>query len=278
MMGALGAAMRPPLNAEQVERYAETGFLFPVSALNAGEAARYRREYDRVAALHGGSPKAVQMSQIHRFYGWAWALATHPAVLDAAEAVLGPDILLWSASVFPKPAFDPGHVTMHQDGTYWGLEGGSVATAWIALTDSRRQNGCMRILPGSHRLRILPHRDTYAPENLLTRGQEVELDYDEADTVDIELRAGQLSLHHVRAVHGSHSNRSSGPRIGFAVRYMTPDTKPLRAGLPAALVRGQDRCGHWELRNDPPDFPTLEQAVRAHRDEAERFVAALTQD
>jgi len=267
-----------PLTPAQRDRYQETGYLCPIDALEPSEAERYRRAYFRVAAAFGGAPKAVQMSQIHRFYGWAWELATHPKVLAAAECVLGADILLWSASVFPKPARDTGYVSMHQDGTYWGLDGGAVTTTWIALTDSTRANGCMRLLPGSHLMEIQPHTDTYAEDNLLTRGQEIQVEYDESDVVDIELRAGQLSLHHVRAIHGSHANGSDGPRIGFAARFVTPDAKPLLPDQSAALVRGRDRFGHWDLRNDPPEYPSMESAVLAHRAEAAKFVAALTAD
>jgi hypothetical protein len=265
-----------PLTPSQRDGYHKTGFLCPVDALEPPEAERFRRAYFGVAAAFGGAPKAVQMSQIHRFYGWAWELATHPTVLAVAESVLGADILLWSASVFPKPARDSGYVSMHQDGTYWGLDGGAVTTAWIALTDSTRANGCMRVLPGSHLLEIQPHTDTYAEDNLLTRGQEIQVEYDESDVVDLELRAGQLSLHHVRAIHGSHANGSDMPRIGFAARYVTPDAKPLLPDQSAALVRGRDRFGHWDLRNDPPEYPSMESAVLAHREEAAKFVAALT--
>ena len=270
--------MQPPLTRAQRDRYRETGLLCPIDALEPPEARRYRTAYFRVATAFGGAPKAVQMSEIHRFYQWAWELATHRKVLDAVECVLGRDILLWSASVFPKPARDSGYVSMHQDGTYWGLDGGEVTTAWIALTDSTRANGCMRLLPGSHRMAIQPHADTFAEDNLLTRGQEVQVPYDEGEVVDIELRAGQMSLHHVRAIHGSHANRSDTPRIGFAARFVTPDAKPLLRGQTAALVRGRDCFGNWDLCDDPPDFPSMESAVLAHRAEAAKFVAALTAD
>ena len=271
-------AIRPPLTAEQLEEYSAAGFLHPIEVLDPGEAGWFRSQYDRVATLLGGAPKAVRMTQVHRFYRWAWDLAVHATVLDAVESVLGPDILVWSAQVFPKPARDPGYISMHQDGTYWGLDGGEVTTAWIALTASRRENGCMRLLPGSHHSAILPHNDTFAPDNLLTRGQVVQAEYDEEDVVDIELAPGEMSLHHVRAIHGSHSNPSDDPRIGFAIRYMTPQVRPVRPGEGAVLVRGTDRCGNWVLRNDPPSFPSIESAVRAHQAEAERFVAALTRD
>ncbi len=278
MMGTAPRSMRSQETANCIDDYRRDGYLFPIDALTSAEADRYLGQYGLVADSLGSTPKAVQLSQVHRFHGWAWELATHPGVLDAVEGVLGPDILLWSASMFPKRARDPGYVTMHQDGTYWGLEGGEVTTAWVALTESTRKNGCMRLLPGSHRSKILPHRDTHAADNLLTRGQVVQADYDEADVVDVELRAGQLSLHHVRTIHGSHRNRSDRPRIGIAMRYMTPEVRPLRRGESAALVRGRDRCGNWCLQSEPPAFDSIEQAVRAHRREAQRFVAALTAD
>ena len=266
------------LAVKEVARYRNDGFVFPVDVLEPEEAGRCRAEYEAVASALGGLPKAVQLTQIHRFHRWAWDLCFHPRVLDAVESVLGPDILLWSAQVFPKRARDPGYITMHQDGTYWGLDGGEVATAWIALTESTAENGCMRLLPGSHRQPILPHEDTHARDNLLTRGQEVQAEYDEADVVDIVLRPGQMSLHHVRAIHGSRANMSDRPRVGFAIRYMTPEVKPLRPGQAALLVRGADRCGNWELRNDPPSYSSMESAVRAHQAAARRFLAELTAD
>ncbi len=266
------------LTVGSVTEYQESGFLFPIDVLEPKEAESRLAEFEVVAAALGGSPKAVQLTQIHRYYRWAWDLGFHPRVLDAVESVLGPDILLWSAQVFPKRARDPGYITMHQDGTYWGLDGGEVTTAWIALTDSTKQNGCMRLLPGSHRQPILPHQDTHARDNLLTRGQRVLAEYDEREVVDVELRQGQMSLHHVRAIHGSRANTSNRPRVGIAIRYMTPEVRPLRKGQTAVLVRGIDRSRHWELAEGPPEYPSTESAVEAHQAAATRFVADLTRD
>ena len=268
--------MPSPLTPAQVHEYEKAGFVHPVDVLDPPEADAYRSRYEDVASLLGGAPKAVQMIQVHRFYEWAWELCTHSAVLDAVESLLGPNILLWSASVFAKAPRDPGHVTMHQDGTYWGLDGGEVTTAWIALTASNTDNGCMRVLPGSHRSAILRHEDTYAADNLLTRGQQVQVKYDESEVVDLQLLPGQMSLHHVRAIHGSRANRSDRSRIGLAIRYMTPDVKPEGATQSAALVRGKDPYGNWQLHGGPPRFPSLERAVREHQAEAAQFVAALT--
>ena len=270
--------MRLKLTPDQVHQYERAGFVHPVDVLDPSEADAFRSRYEAVAALLGGAPKAVQMIQVHRFYHWAWELCTHSAVLDAVESLLGRDILLWSASVFAKIPRDPGYVTMHQDGTYWGLAGGEVTTAWIALTASTRENGCMRLLPGSHRSAILRHADTFDADNLLTRGQQVQAEYDESEVVDLQLLPGQMSLHHVRAIHGSHANTSDRSRIGLAIRYMTPDTKPERPDQGAALVRGNDCFGNWHLHGGPADFGSLERAVRKHQAEAARFVATLTRD
>ena len=97
-----------------------------------------------------------------------------------------------------------------------------------ALTDSVVGNGCMRVVPGSHQRPILPHRDTYAPDNRLSRGQEIEVDVDERDAVDVVLRAGEMSLHHVNIIHGSNPNPSDGSRIGFAPAP-TPHRAPGRS-------------------------------------------------
>ena len=121
-------------------------------------------------------------------------------------------------------------------------------TAWVALTDSTRDNGCMRVVPGSHRQPILPHRDTYAADNRLSRGQEIEVEVAEQDAVDVVLRAGEMSLHHVNIIHGSNSNPSDGSRIGFAPRFMTPETRQIDGEpLTAVLARGRDSHGHFQL-------------------------------
>ena len=155
------------------------------------EAARFRAAFEDVTARLGGRPTSQDLSQTHLYFPWAYELATHPAILDAVEAVLGPDLLVWTVSIFAKYPRDPGYISWHQDGTYWGLDSPQVTTAWVALTDSVVANGCMRVVPGSHTSPILPHKDTYAPNNLLSRGQEVQAEVDEKDAVDVVLQAGR---------------------------------------------------------------------------------------
>jgi non-haem Fe2+, alpha-ketoglutarate-dependent halogenase len=267
--------MSTSLTAEQIERYREDGILFPVPVLSPGETARFRAAFEEVADRLGGRPVAQALGHTHAHFRWAYDLATHPAVLDAVEGLLGPDILVWTVSIFPKYPRDPGYISWHQDGTYWGLDSTRVTTAWIALTDSTRDNGCMRVVPGSHRRAILPHRDTYAPDNRLSRGQEIAVTVDERDAVDVVLRAGEMSLHHVNIIHGSNPNPSDGSRIGFAPRFTTPATRQIDGEPPTAvLARGRDAYGHFRLLPGPPTLG-FDAALAAQQEAAGRFLSEI---
>jgi ectoine hydroxylase-related dioxygenase (phytanoyl-CoA dioxygenase family) len=182
---------------------------------------------------------------------------------------------VWTVSIFPKYPRDPGYISWHQDGTYWGLDSTDVVTAWVALTDSVVENGCMRVVPGSHRRPILPHRDTYAADNRLSRGQEIEVPVDERDAVDVVLQAGEMSLHHVNIIHGSNPNPSDGSRIGFAPRYTTPRTRQVDGEPPTAvLARGRDVYGHFKLLPEPPTA-SFDDAVAAQQAAAGRFLSEI---
>ena len=98
----------------------------------------------------------------HLLFTWLNELIRHPRILDAVEDIIGPDILCWGTSFFIKEARNPGYVSWHQDSTYWGLEPPDIVTAWVAFTDSTAANGAMRVIPASHKLDQVPHRDTFA--------------------------------------------------------------------------------------------------------------------
>lgn len=117
----------------------------------------------------------------------------HPAILDAVEGALGPDLFCWGSQFFNKEAGDAGYVSWHQDrSTCWGISSPDVITAWVALSPSVKENGCMRVVPGTQRNPV-PHSDTFAADNLLSRGQEVTVTVtvDEAEAVDIQLQPGR---------------------------------------------------------------------------------------
>ncbi len=181
------------------------------------------------------------------------------------EDIIGPDILCWGTSFFIKERRDPGYVSWHQDLTYWGLEPPDIITAWVAFTDSNAANGAMRVIPASHKLDQAPHRDTFAAENLLSRGQEIMVDVDEREAAMLELAAGEMSLHHVRLIHGSDPNPSDDRRIGFAIRYIPTYVRQVAGSHDSAtLVRGVDTYHHFEEEQRPSaDMSADAQAYHA---------------
>jgi len=209
---------------------------------------------------------------VHLLFTWASELVRHPRILDAIEDLIGPDILCWTTNFFIKEPRDPAFVSWHQDSTYWGLEPHDVVTAWLALSDAPVESGAMKFLPGSHLRDQIPHRDTYHKDNLLTRGQEVAVDVDERQAIDVPLRAGEISLHHIRLVHGSKPNTTGNRRIGLAIRYIPTYVRQTKVADSATLVRGVDRYGHFE----PEPAPTADlddAALRAHKNVMEKQIA-----
>jgi non-heme Fe2+,alpha-ketoglutarate-dependent halogenase len=261
------------LAGAQVAQFRRDGVLFPVRALSADEAAEGRRRFEAYEARLAGTPRRERHHRAFRFkphllLAWLDALIRRPAILDAVADLIGPDILVWASAFFPKDAHDPGYVSWHQDSATYGLAGDDLVTAWVALTDCGVDNACMRVIPGSQALGDLPHADTFAEDNVLSRGETVALAVDEARAVDVVLAAGEMSLHHLRTVHGSPPNRSDRRRIGYAIRYMAPSMRPASGPASALLVRGQDRSGHFELEAapagdfDPAAVVAYERAMR----------------
>jgi ectoine hydroxylase-related dioxygenase (phytanoyl-CoA dioxygenase family) len=235
------------------------GYICPVPVLTPAETAGFRACYDDFAARHRDRLQALPPNQrwqvnsdTHFAFEWVDRLTRHPALLDAVERMIGPDILAWNSVWFVKMPGDPTYISWHQDGAYWGLEPMEVLTAWVALGPATRANGCMRVLPGSHRGPALKQRDTFAPDNALSRGQEIEVAVDEAQAVDLALEPGQMSMHHLWIVHGSDPNRSAVPRVGLAIRYVASQVRQRDGSRPLAmLVRGEDRHGHFTLAERP---------------------------
>jgi len=182
----------------------------------------------------------------------------HPDILDIVEQVIGPDIIMWGSQVFSKPAGDGMAIPWHQDGQYWPMRPLATVTVWVAVDPATVENGCLRVIPGTHEDGLMPHEVTNETGLALNQGVSKGV-FDESRAVDIELEAGQISLHHAMLVHGSNANRSAKRRCGYAIRYMPAtshfqrDPEPTRiannqvldyAQRPLWLLRGQDRANN----------------------------------
>ena len=240
------------LSSSHKADYDRNGFVFPIDVLTPTEAATARAELERIehAWLDNGLPLALnQYKRVNAqvVMPLAARLALDPRILDAVEGILGPDLMIWSAEFFIKQPNTQHIVSMHQDLTYWGLGATDhQVTAWLALSSATVASGCMDFVAASHKNPILPHKDTYSDLNLLSRGQEVQVDVRPEDKTAIELKPGQMSLHHGLTIHGSSPNQSDDRRIGFAIRYINPNAHQEVADRDYALMaRGVDLSGNF---------------------------------
>jgi non-haem Fe2+, alpha-ketoglutarate-dependent halogenase len=265
------------LSEAQIRSYHEQGCLFPLRVFPGEVAERYRRQLEEFEH-EGGEVKQALRHKPHLLFTFLDQLARNDAVLDAVEGVIGPNILCWASSFFTKEPRSENFITWHQDLTYWGLDPADIVTAWIALTPSTVESGCMRVIPGTHDQEVVPHKDTFAERNMLSRGQEIAVEVDEARAVDVVLRPGEMSLHHVKLFHGSNPNRSQDRRIGFAVRYVPTYVRQTAGAVgvrdSAMLVRGVDSYGNFEPES-PPAADLDPAAVAQHKAVCERQAQIL---
>jgi len=264
------------LEPSAVDAYRRDGYYSPVRVMPADEAHEYRQALEAHEAKSGQPLQGNWRHKTHLLFTWADALVHHPKVLDAVEDAIGPDILCWTTNFFIKEANSPGFVSWHQDSTYWGLEPDDVITAWVAFTDVTEDNGYMQVIPGSHKVDQLPHIDTFHKDNLLSRGQEIAVKVDTTKAVGLAMSAGEMSLHHIKLVHGSAANRTDDRRIGFAMRYIPTHVRQTKVRDSAMLVRGTDRYRHFDY--EPRPQADLDAgALAAHADSVARQVKALYQ-
>ena len=182
-------------------------------------------------------------------------------ILDAVESVIGKNILICGTTLFIKNANEKGFVSFHQDAKYIGLEPHNWVTAWIAVTNSNEENGCMRMWPGSHKEDLKNHEQKFDEDNLLTRGQTIaNVPIEETDPV--VLKAGQMSLHHPTVIHGSGLNRSNDRRIGFVVQsYIGSNVDQVLGKIYVQKARGEDTHKFHEYSNVPKGLMSKEDII-----------------
>ena len=265
------------LTETQIAAYQQDGVVHPLRAFDAAQAATYCDALRRDCAQaerpvsDAGIRQPSTRVKSYLLFPWAAELIRHPAILDAVAQVIGPDILAFHSTVWFKPAGSEGRVPWHQDGTYFGLAPYEHVTAWVALTPSTPDSGCVRVLPGSHRAGQRAHVDNKDPRLMLSRGQTVKDPIDEAAAVPIILQPGQFSLHHTMVLHASQPNHADYDRIGIGISYIPTRVKHIgETRLAASLVRGHDQYGHFELEPAPRGSADP-AAVAAHADSLDRF-------
>jgi non-haem Fe2+, alpha-ketoglutarate-dependent halogenase len=263
--------MAGSLTQAQVEHFRREGYAFPFDAIPAAEAASYVAKLDSYDAILGEEAQKQLKIKAHVAAPWIVALARNKNIVDAVESLIGSDILLFGASMFSKKARDVRFVSWHQDAAYYGLDPQEEVTCWVGLTDADVENGCMRVMPGSHLGADAVHEETYDPQNMLGRGQTIR-GIDDSKAVYMPVKAGQFSMHHERTIHGSMPNPSDRRRVGISFFYMPTHVRSTIGRRTATLVRGTDKYGHWDPEPmpktdlDPVCMEFLRQSWSRYRD------------
>ncbi len=266
--------MSTHLSASAIKAFHENGFYSPIRTFDAQEAALFRRQLEAVEERFGPEQAKRHITDMHLISNWAWDIVRDPRIVEPVSDVLGPNLLLWSLNWFIKEPCERKFVSYHQDATYWGLEPHDVVTAWVALSDASEATGPMKFVPGSHREAVREHEDTFDDDNLLSRGQVIDGEIDEESVVLAPLQAGEMSLHHVRLIHGSTPNETEDRRIGMVLRYCATHVTQTKLRDTAVLVRGEDDYGNFDLLPKPViDFGEAELACQ--RDALRRSHRAL---
>ena len=238
----------------QIEQYHDQGFVSPIRVISEQEALSIKDELEQVEKEFPEEINSESRNNLHLSFAFLDALAHNKIIVDAIEDLIGPDISLWASVMFIKEPSSKQYVSWHQDATYMGLDSLDFPTPWIALSPSNIETGCMTMIAGSHKTKIQNHEDTFAENNILTRGQVIQ-DVDESKAVDLILQPGEMSIHHGAVIHGSQPNNSNQRRIGFSLQsYMPNNVKQIVGRNLWTHVRGQKRQDDDGMLLDRPRF------------------------
>ena len=234
------------LTSKQLNKYNEDGYVAPIDVLSKEEAYEIRKELENIEKKWPNELEGLGRNYVHLISPLFDKICHNRKILDAVESIIGKNILICGTTLFIKNPEEKGYVSFHQDAKYIGLEPYNWVTAWIAVTDSNENNGCMRMCPGSHKNKLLHHDQKFDENNLLTRGQSIE-NVPIEETAPVILKAGQMSLHHPKVVHGSGLNKSKERRIGFVIQsYIGTNVDQVLGKIYVQLARGKDSFNYHE--------------------------------
>ena len=234
------------LSSNQIKQYEQDGYVAPIDVLSKDEAKEIRDEIEYIEKKWPEELVGLGRNYVHLISPVFNKICYKPKILNVVESIIGQNILICGTTLFIKNANEQGFVSFHQDAKYIGLEPHNWVTAWIAVTDANEENGCMRMLAGSHKENLRHHNQKFDENNLLTRGQTIE-NVKIEETNPVILKTGQMSLHHPKVVHGSGLNKSGDRRIGFVVQsYIGTNVDQVLGKMYVQLARGKDTFNHHE--------------------------------
>ena len=253
------------LTTEQLDYYKNKGYISPVDALTSTEAKEIRDEIEKIEKKWPKALEGINRNYVHLISPVFNKVCLNKNILDAVESIIGKNILICGTTLFIKNPKEKGFVSFHQDAKYIGLEPHNWVTVWVAITDANENNGCMRMLSGSHKENLRHHEQKFDENNLLTRGQTIKnVSLDKTDPVI--LKAGQMSLHHPKIVHGSGLNYSDDRRIGFVIQsYIGSNVDQVLGKMYVQKARGEDKYKYHEYSNIPTELMGRKEVISQNK-------------
>jgi non-heme Fe2+,alpha-ketoglutarate-dependent halogenase len=235
------------LSPAQIAAFERDGFVSPVRAISEARALYYRR---RLEAFEARWPEArLKLDQkAHMICPFVDEMIRETGILDATEDLIGPDILCWGTSLRAKRADGKTFAGWHQDTAYADVKPIVVIVA-LALSPSRSENGCIRGIPGSHRGPLLPHKEAFDTNSLLSREQFIDAAFDQSKAVDFALDPGEAAFFNNAMIHSSNPNHGNDRRILFLLEMIPTRAYQHEPRESAVLVRGHDAYGNFD--SDP---------------------------
>ncbi|MEQ7127051.1 phytanoyl-CoA dioxygenase family protein [Actinopolymorpha sp. B11F2] len=234
---------------EIIQRYDETGYAIFRKVIDADLINEVHAHVDWLQARNPElRPENLGHVLMRDDPFWVRLIADD-RLLDIAQMFIGPDIALFASHYICKPAYSGQPVLWHQDGAFWPLEPMQVVTLWLAADPSTPENGCVRLVPGTHKLDVAGMRDNTEVESVL--GKEIAVDIDEDAAVDVILEPGDVEVHHPHIVHGSNANTSPHRRCGLTIRYIPTTTRIVTDDPPWASafhLRGEPGVNPYQPR------------------------------
>jgi len=266
------------LTAQQFKDYKDYGYVAPIDILSPEEVRKIKTEIEYIEKKWPNELIGLGRNNVHYISPVFDQVCHNSKILNAVESIIGKDILIGGTTLFIKDPDNKSFVSWHQDAKYIGFEPHNWVTAWLAITDTNEENGCMRMWPATHKEKIRKHKDTFNESNLLTRGQTVQ-NVPVEETVLNELKSGQLSLHHPMIVHGSTPNRSKSRRIGFVIQsYIGTNVDQVIGKIYVQQARGIDTFKYHEHTKRPVELMSKKDValrIKANEELAKIFYRGI---
>lgn len=238
--------MQEAILSKSKSQYKKDGIVFPVKVLTASEVKKYKEAFDEMENYYNGFlPRA---GWTHAFFDWAFDLVNHPAILSIVKEMIGPEVIVQGSLFLNKYPNSAAFFPWHQDGLHSKLEFSQSTTVWLALSESTVENGCMKVIAGTHESAWMEHKNIKTKNSMLKNGGEITEGLDESKARNVILKPGEMSIHQNSIVHGSMPNTSNKKRTCFIIRYSTP---AYQGSTPVIQVAGNALCNHLKVIKKP---------------------------